>query len=246
MKQRLSLLLSLSFLTLSQDIFLNPATAQVTPDGTTNTRVDVSGNDFTINQGDSLLAFLPVFASAKSYDDKKIGIEFPNQIGSFEFRNYYKYDNEELGYSIGYGSLKAQITLYIFDGGISEIQNGIGDRWVSLFCAQALEDVFTLERNGLYRFVVETPINELLFSKEVLEYFISKSLHYEINQGEIGYRPVTSYIFCRGVNSKMLKIRATGRKSVVFERELDEFLIDLKKLIESSNKALEAGLLLKS
>ncbi len=39
-------------MTLSQDIFLKPATAQVTPDGTTNTTVDVRGNDFTINQGD--------------------------------------------------------------------------------------------------------------------------------------------------------------------------------------------------
>ncbi|MGK7897294.1 MAG: filamentous hemagglutinin N-terminal domain-containing protein, partial [Xenococcus sp. (in: cyanobacteria)] len=52
MKQRLSLLLSLSCLTLSQGIFLRAATAQVTPDGTTNTTVDVSGNDFTINNGD--------------------------------------------------------------------------------------------------------------------------------------------------------------------------------------------------
>ncbi len=52
MKQRLSLLLSLSFLTLSQGIFLTSATAQVTPDGTTSTTVtDVSGKDFTINQG---------------------------------------------------------------------------------------------------------------------------------------------------------------------------------------------------
>ncbi len=52
MKQGLSLLLSLSCLTLSQGVFLTSATAQVTPDGTTNTTVDVSGNDFTINQGE--------------------------------------------------------------------------------------------------------------------------------------------------------------------------------------------------
>ena len=52
MKQGLSLLLSLGYCTLSQVIFLKPATTQVTPDGTTKTTVDVSGNDFTINQGD--------------------------------------------------------------------------------------------------------------------------------------------------------------------------------------------------
>ncbi|MGK7895379.1 MAG: filamentous hemagglutinin N-terminal domain-containing protein [Xenococcus sp. (in: cyanobacteria)] len=51
MKQRLLLLLSLGYCTLSQSLFLQAAKAQVTPDGTTNTTVDVSGNDFTIEQG---------------------------------------------------------------------------------------------------------------------------------------------------------------------------------------------------
>ncbi|MGK7898746.1 MAG: filamentous hemagglutinin N-terminal domain-containing protein [Xenococcus sp. (in: cyanobacteria)] len=52
MKQRLSLLLSMGCYILSQAIFSQLATAQVSPDGTTNTAVDVNGNDFTINQGD--------------------------------------------------------------------------------------------------------------------------------------------------------------------------------------------------
>ncbi|MDJ0900177.1 MAG: S-layer family protein [Xenococcus sp. MO_188.B8] len=52
MKQRLSLLLSLTYCTLGQGIFLTSATAQVTPDGTTNTTVDVDGSDFTIQEGE--------------------------------------------------------------------------------------------------------------------------------------------------------------------------------------------------
>ena len=52
MKNRLSLLLFLGYCILGQGVCLKPATAQVTPDGTTNTTVDVSGNDFTIEQGD--------------------------------------------------------------------------------------------------------------------------------------------------------------------------------------------------
>ncbi|MEM9271809.1 MAG: filamentous hemagglutinin N-terminal domain-containing protein [Cyanobacteria bacterium P01_F01_bin.143] len=62
MKQRLSLslLLSLSYCIFSQGIFLSSAArgadlfeiAQVIPDNTTNTTVDVNGSDFTINQGD--------------------------------------------------------------------------------------------------------------------------------------------------------------------------------------------------
>ncbi len=52
MKRGLSLLLSLGYCTLGQGIFLSAATAQITPDGTTNTRVDINGNDFTIEQGD--------------------------------------------------------------------------------------------------------------------------------------------------------------------------------------------------
>ena len=52
MKQRLSLLLSLGYFAIGQGICLTPAIAQVAPDGTTNTTVDVSGNDFTIQDGD--------------------------------------------------------------------------------------------------------------------------------------------------------------------------------------------------
>ena len=52
MKQGLGLLISLGYCTFSQGLFLKVATAQVTPDGTTNTLVDVDGNNFTIEQGD--------------------------------------------------------------------------------------------------------------------------------------------------------------------------------------------------
>ena len=52
MKSELSLLFSLGFCTLGQVVFLKPVTAKVTPDGTTNSTVDVSGNDFPINHGD--------------------------------------------------------------------------------------------------------------------------------------------------------------------------------------------------
>ncbi|ELS04439.1 filamentous hemagglutinin family N-terminal domain [Xenococcus sp. PCC 7305] len=53
MRQGLSLLFSLGCFTLVEAVFLNSVAAQaVTPDGTTNTRVDVEGNNFTIEQGD--------------------------------------------------------------------------------------------------------------------------------------------------------------------------------------------------
>ncbi|MGK7894243.1 MAG: filamentous hemagglutinin N-terminal domain-containing protein [Xenococcus sp. (in: cyanobacteria)] len=52
MSKKLPLLLSLACCTISQGIFLTSAMAQVIPDGTTSTTVDVNGNDLTINQGD--------------------------------------------------------------------------------------------------------------------------------------------------------------------------------------------------
>lgn len=52
MKQELSLILSLGFWATSSGICLKPATAQVTPDGATNTTVNADGNNFTIQQGD--------------------------------------------------------------------------------------------------------------------------------------------------------------------------------------------------
>ena len=52
MREGLLLLLSLGLSTFSQGIFLIASNAQVKTDSTTNTKVNVSGNDFTINQGD--------------------------------------------------------------------------------------------------------------------------------------------------------------------------------------------------
>ena len=52
LKNSLSLLLSLGCCVITQGIYLKTATAQITSDGTTNTTVDVRGNDFTINNGD--------------------------------------------------------------------------------------------------------------------------------------------------------------------------------------------------
>ena len=51
-KQNLSLLLSFGCCAISQGIFLKSATAQVIPDGSSNTTVNAVGNNFTIQQGD--------------------------------------------------------------------------------------------------------------------------------------------------------------------------------------------------
>ena len=51
-QKRLSLRGFLSYCAILQGIFFNPASAQVTPDGTTNTTVNADGNNFTINDGD--------------------------------------------------------------------------------------------------------------------------------------------------------------------------------------------------
>ena len=52
MKQVLLSLVSLNVCILGIASALSPSTAQVTPDGTTNTTVDVEGNDIEINDGD--------------------------------------------------------------------------------------------------------------------------------------------------------------------------------------------------
>ncbi len=52
MKKKLSLLLFLVGCIIIPGIFLKSATAQVTPDGTTNTTVNADGNDVTIQNGD--------------------------------------------------------------------------------------------------------------------------------------------------------------------------------------------------
>ncbi|MEM8720112.1 MAG: filamentous hemagglutinin N-terminal domain-containing protein [Cyanobacteria bacterium P01_G01_bin.39] len=52
MKKGWSLLFPVACCTLGNSLLSNPATAQISADGTTNTTVDVDGNNFTIGQGD--------------------------------------------------------------------------------------------------------------------------------------------------------------------------------------------------
>ena len=72
MQKGLSPLLFLGYCILNQGLFLKPATAQITPDGTTNTRVDRNGSDFTIEQGD------------------RAGSNLFNSFGKFSRRYYAK------------------------------------------------------------------------------------------------------------------------------------------------------------
>ena len=52
MKPSISLVSSLTFCLVGNALRYLPASAQVTTDGTTNTTVNVDGNNFTIDQGD--------------------------------------------------------------------------------------------------------------------------------------------------------------------------------------------------
>ena len=82
MPKELSLLLFWGYCTLSQGIFLTSAIAQVTPDGTTNTTVGVSGNDFTINQedrtGGNLFHSFGEFSVPGEFDEN-INFKLPNE-----------------------------------------------------------------------------------------------------------------------------------------------------------------------
>ncbi len=71
MKMSFSSLLLLASILIAAD-----ATAQVTPDGTTNTTVDVNGNDFTINQGDR--AGSNLFHSFQDFSVPNGGLAFFN------------------------------------------------------------------------------------------------------------------------------------------------------------------------
>lgn len=173
---------------------------------------------------------------AASFKDDTINVTFPEKVGIFALMGDEKFDDARLGYSIAYSSYLAEITIYVFDGGVKGIKNGIKGRFVQLFFDKAVADIRTYESYGIYLSVKKTAGKEL-FSKDTKNYFLVESFEYDIKSEENNtFDSVKSYLFCRGISGKILKIRVTGQKDIHFEKQVEEFLSKLICIMKNSNE----------
>lgn len=160
-----------------------------------------------------------------AFVDNETGFAFPQSIAGFSFADKSQYDDPALGYGLNYWSEKGiLITVIVFDLGKKDIPDGIDGALVRKMMEQAQEDVDEVVNQGLYRSVRVLddvgPFSPL---------FLSAS--YSVVRAD-GAR-LRSYVFIRGKNRKLVKVKATGPESRSIDADVAKFILELSTKIIS-------------
>ena len=176
-----------------------------------------------------LLSLSSVDAQLLGYRDKGTGLQFAEAIAGYILVRDPKtkspverFDDPRLGYSIAYSSPKSEVTIYAFNGGAPSIKDGVKGDWVNRYFKQALDEVTFYESEGYYSNVETQEVGEQ-FAAIVPDGFLAQKLTYSIVVEEPEQK-VKSYIFCRGINNLVFKVRATGQADFDFEASLSKLL----------------------
>jgi len=172
-------------------------------------------------------------ATAEGYLDKDTGVKFPESVGDFKMIHEGEggtpvrtYQDPRQGYSILYSSDLCQATIYIFDGGFKDIQSGVEGKVVKLFFEQSDKDIYTLEDLGKYEGVKKEAMGKDLSNLVPSEYLGAK-YSYNFNRS-VGKEKVVSYLFVKGLNKMVFKVRVTGAPHPNMEKSLIPLLNSIK------------------
>lgn len=167
-----------------------------------------------------LLFFLSgINASAQdTYRDLSTSIEFPNRLGSLTFRGKHNYSNPALGTSLRYtlgNDVKADI--YIYNLNIKNIGNNKITKPVIDQLVKAVQDVYTVQKKGLYNNVKPYPNEEKLkFNYKKIKdiQFTWTALTYnQTGNEETNRSPRRSFIYLTSKKDQFIKIRYTYMQS---------------------------------
>lgn len=158
-----------------------------------------------------------------SYADAVTGFSFPQKIGSFIFDEKKVYDDKRLGYGLNYRSASGiLISIFVYNYGIKDIQNGTEGAHVVKQYEQAHNDVKRAVDLGYYKSA--TPLSSpVRFSPS----FLVASYSIVSKNGT----QKRSHLFIRGQNGNFIKVRATGPNRETIDTEISDFLDRLLKII---------------
>jgi len=151
--------------------------------------------------------------------------DFPEKLGEYNRGDRREYGAPELGYSYGYRGEDSWITVYIYDMGFKNIPDGIHNEPARKALDQAVYEVKALADKGVYR-DVEIISQEPAFATLQTEFLMAK-FEYVFAADKPEEHEVKSFVFCRGQDEKILKVRATGNRHSDFEKELLTFMQEL-------------------
>ncbi len=172
------------------------------------------------------------------YLEPQTGIVFPVNLGPLEFSGANKYDQPELGVSVGYqGEPLIKADIYIYDMGQKNLGAGLGSPAVSSHFREAKGDIFALEKMGRYQAVsviseqptaLNTPGGELPTLAACFKYSQTAG------PGVAFTGPRISHLFLTAYKEVFVKVRFTYPETdkAQGDQALSQFLAALGKLLK--------------
>lgn len=166
------------------------------------------------------LAWLTVMASAQA------DIDFPEKLGPYTRGDKNTYEQPGLGYSYPYRGKDGWATVYVFDMGLADIPDGIDSDIIRRSVQDAVDSVKIYEERGHYANVQIVPLSG---DFDILkDSFLMKKMEYQIVKEDGERQDVVSYIFCRGQDGEILKVRMTGDRNANLAPDLLKFMMALR------------------
>ena len=180
----------------------------------------------------TLVLFLFLFpvsqsGAASAHTDPKAGLEFPVTIDGFRFIGKKRFRTAAAGYVLRYVDRGITVDLFVYDLGLPNIKNGVTGPNVVQQKKQAMGDIYTALRYGMYRKVkqAKTP-------GSFPPGFLSASYRITDRRGNIR----RSHLFIRGQNRHFVKLRASGPDTGSTDARIASFARQLLPLVTRAGR----------
>ncbi len=184
---------------------------------------------------------IPAFGQgplAAPYLEPQTGIVFPVNLGPLEFSGAKKYDQPELGVSVGYhGEPLIKAHIFIYDLGQKNLGAGLGSPGVTSHFQQAKGDIFAQEKRGNYQSVTVLSEQPTAFSTPGGKLAtLAAGFKYSQTAGPgVDYTgPRISHLFLTAYKGSFVKVRFTYPETdkAQGDQALSQFLAAFGKILK--------------
>ncbi len=166
--------------------------------------------------------------AAEAHVDRRAGFSFPDRIGEFSFVGKKRFAVAVAGYVLRYvDRAGTTIDLFVYDGGVRNIKNGTRGARVGQQKKNAIAEIYTALRYGMYRDVKPAP-SPASFPAG----FLSASYRITDRFGKTR----RSHLFIRGQNGHFVKLRASGPDTGLTDKRIAGFATRLLPLVTRSTR----------
>lgn len=158
----------------------------------------------------------------------------PSRIENFIAETPRTYQDKRLGASLGYNtSDHITVTIYIYDQGVQNIEDGVGSEIIKISKESAMEEIIAYERMGYWRNVNKVADKETEFDigegKKLKVLYVSYSCD-AIDGYSENYIPTISDLYITGVKDYICKMRISrpvGRDEAEIQNVIETVLAEI-------------------